>query len=178
MRARTEPYGATWEAWRAAAARIGNAVLARCPRWLIGVEGVGRGSGECMRYGGVPCWCACRCGCAHQLVPSCLPAILPAHATGPLWLRTPTCALMPAGHPASTRNGAAVAAHTNLCSHACRPSCQHMQREVQEHHQLPHATALRHPSHTARPARHPAPLPSTPIRPTESLAGRWWGAGS
>ena len=36
--------------------RIGNAVLERCPRWLIGVQGVGKGSGECQQAGGVPCW--------------------------------------------------------------------------------------------------------------------------
>ena len=51
-----EPYGATWGEWSAAAARIGDAVLAACPRWLIGVQGVGAGDGECQRYGGTSCW--------------------------------------------------------------------------------------------------------------------------
>lgn len=51
-----EPNGATWSEWRAGAARIGNAILRRCPRWLIGVQGVGSGSGECSRYAGTACW--------------------------------------------------------------------------------------------------------------------------
>ncbi|KAL1499731.1 hypothetical protein AB1Y20_012418 [Prymnesium parvum] len=35
-----EPHGARWEEWAAAAGTLGDAVLARCPRWLIFVEGV------------------------------------------------------------------------------------------------------------------------------------------
>lgn len=57
-----EPWGATWGGddvrydWRAAAERLGNMVLSRCPRWLIGVQGVGSGSGECRRYADTQCW--------------------------------------------------------------------------------------------------------------------------
>ena len=56
-----EPYGGRWGGpgaydWRAAAERIGNLILSKCPRWLIGVQGVGAGSGECNRYAGVACW--------------------------------------------------------------------------------------------------------------------------
>eukprot|EP00276_Gloeochaete_wittrockiana_P005879 CAMPEP_0184668132 /NCGR_PEP_ID=MMETSP0308-20130426/70911_1 /TAXON_ID=38269 /ORGANISM="Gloeochaete witrockiana, Strain SAG 46.84" /LENGTH=1002 /DNA_ID=CAMNT_0027113701 /DNA_START=454 /DNA_END=3462 /DNA_ORIENTATION=+ len=47
---KNEPYGAaTWGTgdlltdWRLAAARIGNRILAKCPRWLIFVEGVSYG---------------------------------------------------------------------------------------------------------------------------------------
>ena len=56
-----EPYGATWGGernvdWHAAAQGLGNLLLYKCPRWLIGVQGVGGGSGECQRYAGTPCW--------------------------------------------------------------------------------------------------------------------------
>ena len=37
----------------------------------------------------------------------------------PLWLRTPICALMPAGHPASTRNGRCK----SITSYRTRPLC-------------------------------------------------------
>lgn len=56
-----EPYLATWgvgeqgKRWDLAASRIGNAVLARCARWLIVVEGVGShdggGSSMCAPHG-------------------------------------------------------------------------------------------------------------------------------
>ena len=51
-----EPHAATWADWSAAAARIGDAIHSVCPRWLIGVQGVGRGDSECQRYGGTACW--------------------------------------------------------------------------------------------------------------------------
>ena len=51
-----EPYGAKWGEWRAAVERIGNAILQVCPRWLIGVQGVGRGDGECEFFAGTACW--------------------------------------------------------------------------------------------------------------------------
>ena len=51
-----EPYGATWREWRSAVGRIGAAIHAVCPRWLIGVQGVGRGDGECASAAGTACW--------------------------------------------------------------------------------------------------------------------------
>lgn len=51
-----EPYGATWGQWKSAAERLGNAVHRQCSRWLIGVQGVGRGEGECQSYAGTSCW--------------------------------------------------------------------------------------------------------------------------
>ena len=47
-----EPWGATWgdgdpsTDWSAYATRLGNIVLAECPRWLIFVEGVGNGASD------------------------------------------------------------------------------------------------------------------------------------
>lgn len=35
-----EPHGASWDAWTAAAADLGDFVLSKCQRWLIFVEGV------------------------------------------------------------------------------------------------------------------------------------------
>jgi aryl-phospho-beta-D-glucosidase BglC (GH1 family) len=51
-----EPFGSSWRAWKATAERIGDAILTRCPRWLIGVQGIGSGDGECLRYAGTACW--------------------------------------------------------------------------------------------------------------------------
>ena len=52
-----EPYNATWgdgsaTDWRAAAQRIGNAILARAPDWLIIVEGTGSYNGSNYWWGG------------------------------------------------------------------------------------------------------------------------------
>lgn len=57
-----EPFGATWgvgEAgyrWDLAAARLGNAVLERCPRWLILVEGVAQDGGGWETCAPNGCW--------------------------------------------------------------------------------------------------------------------------
>ena len=60
-----EPFSATWgvgsdsQRWDLAATRIGNALLAECPAWLVVVEGVGQHGGawrSCNSNGG--CWCA------------------------------------------------------------------------------------------------------------------------
>ena len=60
-----QPYGGHWgdarqvpgKDWRATATRVGNAILAICPRWLIMIEGVAYGSGECDEASGEHCWC-------------------------------------------------------------------------------------------------------------------------
>ena len=62
-----EPFGGKWGCdspegctrgrdWKAAATRIGNAILEICPRWLIMVEGLGWGSGECQETANTACW--------------------------------------------------------------------------------------------------------------------------
>ena len=51
-----EPHGALWDEWRAAVTRIANAILSKCPRWLVAVQGVGQGSGECQARSGEACW--------------------------------------------------------------------------------------------------------------------------
>ena len=51
-----EPYGSSWSDWSAAASRLADAIHAVCPRWLIGVQGVGRGDGECASHAGTACW--------------------------------------------------------------------------------------------------------------------------
>ena len=56
-----EPWAATWgdgsaRDWGVAATAIGNMLLARCPRWLIGVDGIGNSGGTCQRYANAPCW--------------------------------------------------------------------------------------------------------------------------
>lgn len=76
-----EPHGGHWgdpsraagRNWFAAAHRIGEAILGVCPRWLIAVQGVAWGSGECQNAVGTACWV--------RVGQSCLPASNPtAHA--------------------------------------------------------------------------------------------------
>jgi aryl-phospho-beta-D-glucosidase BglC (GH1 family) len=59
---RNRPFSASWgvgsagSRWDLAATRLGNAILERCPHWLIVVEGVaqnGGGYGTCAPNG---CW--------------------------------------------------------------------------------------------------------------------------
>lgn len=51
-----EPFGATWGSgdrrtdWDLAAERLGNHVLARCPRWLIFVQGIANNGGWCRNH--------------------------------------------------------------------------------------------------------------------------------
>ncbi|EOD29661.1 hypothetical protein EMIHUDRAFT_233753 [Emiliania huxleyi CCMP1516] len=62
-----EPFGATWGSgdrmtdWDLAAERLGNHVLARCPRWLIFVQGIANNGGWCRNHpsglhSGHTCW--------------------------------------------------------------------------------------------------------------------------
>lgn len=56
-----EPYAGKWGGdraydWHAAAQGLGNLLLYQCPRWLIAVQGVGGGNGECRRYADTTCW--------------------------------------------------------------------------------------------------------------------------
>jgi aryl-phospho-beta-D-glucosidase BglC (GH1 family) len=39
-----EPHGEKWSSWRGFVQRIGDAILGKCPRWLIAAEGAGGGT--------------------------------------------------------------------------------------------------------------------------------------
>ena len=41
-----EPFGADWSTWRDYVQRVGDLILARCPRWLIAAQGAGGGTAE------------------------------------------------------------------------------------------------------------------------------------